>query len=251
MDRVVHSDFATPARPAAQPSSSQEPAEGRVALVSGGNRGLGLQIVRMLAQQGMRVVLASRSVERGRVAVETLGDIADRVAVRQLDITDPASVSRLAAWLNQWLGRCDVLINNAAVLLDDDADTAADADLQVVQRTLETNLLGTWRLTQAVVPLMRACAYGRIVNISSDLSSLTSMRSGLPAYRISKTAVNSLTRILAVELADNGILVNACCPKPVDREPLFVSADMAAWLATLPRNGPTGGLYQGRSRIEW
>ena len=183
----------------------------QVAVVSGGNRGLGLEVVRTLAERGMRVVLGSRSVEHGRDALELLGGLADRVAVRQLDITSETSVAHLAGWLHQRLGRCDVLVNNAAVLLDDDRDSAT-ADLDMVRRTLETNLFGTWRLTQAIVPLMRAGRYGRIVNVTSGLASLTAMRRGYPAYRVSKVAVNALTRMLADELAADGILVNACCP---------------------------------------
>jgi NAD(P)-dependent dehydrogenase (short-subunit alcohol dehydrogenase family) len=235
-----------------------EPAEGRVALVSGANRGLGLQIVWMLAKRGMRVVLASRSVDSGRVAVELLGDLASRVAVRQLDITDPASVERLVSWLGQRLGRCDVLINNAAVLIDDDRGSST-VDLSVVRRTLEIDLLGTWQLTQAIVPLMRARRYGRIVNVSSGLASIATMRRNLPAYRVSKCAVNALTRMLADELADDGILVNACCPgralvevtDPADASRSSASADTPVWLATLPDDGPTGGFYRGRALISW
>jgi NAD(P)-dependent dehydrogenase (short-subunit alcohol dehydrogenase family) len=239
--------------------SGDRTAEERVALVSGGNRGLGLQIVRELAGQGIRVVLGSRSVERGRRAIELLGDLADLVAVRQLDVTDAASVAHLASWLGRRLGRCDVLVNNAAVLLEDDRDTAATIDLGLVRRTLETNVLGTWRLAQAVVPLMRAGRYGRIVNVSSDLASIAGIRCGLPAYRISKVAVNALTRMLSDEFAGHGILVNACCPGPAridgrgDRGTvrLSVSADTAVWLATLPDDGPTGGFYRGRAQLDW
>lgn len=228
----------------------------RVALVTGGNRGLGLEIVRMLAARGLRVVMASRSVQRGRFAVQMLGDLADRVAVRDLDITDPASVERLASWLDQRLGRCDVLVNNAAVLIDDDRDSAAAIDLDLVRSSLDTNLIGTWRLTQAIVPLMRARRYGRIVNVTSGLASLASMQQGLPAYRVSKHAVNALTRMLADELAADGILVNACCPGPArlefpDAVRLSVSADTPVWLATLPDGGPTGGFYRGRAPLEW
>lgn len=111
-----------------------EPAAGRVAVVSGGNRGLGLETVRRLAELGMRVVLGSRSVERGRLALDLLGELADQVAVRQLDITSAASVDALADWLHQRLGRCDVLVNNGAVLCDGDAD-AATVDLDAVRAT--------------------------------------------------------------------------------------------------------------------
>jgi NAD(P)-dependent dehydrogenase (short-subunit alcohol dehydrogenase family) len=234
------------------------PTPARVAVVSGGNRGLGLQVVRRLADLGMQVALGARSTVRGQAAVGLLGDLADRVAVRQLDITDEASVARLATWLDRRLGRCDVLVNNAAVLLDDDND-GADVDLRVVQRTLETNLLGTWRLTQAVVPLMRAHRYGRIVNVSSGLASLATMRRGLPAYRISKAAVNALTRVLADELRADGILVNACCPDPTGIDPgdrpeiglPAAAADTPVWLATLPEGGPTGGFFRGRTPLDW
>ncbi len=230
-----------------------------MALVAGGNRGLGLEIVRMLADRGMRVVLASRSVERGRAALDMLGHLADAVVARELDVTDPDSVARLASWLDRRLGRCDVLVNNAAVLIDDDTDSASTIDLGVVRYTLETNLLGAWRLTQAIAPLMRARRYGRIVNISSDLASLASMRQDLPAYRVSKCAVNALTRVFAHELAEDGVLVNACCPGPAQigfaESPaaarLSLSADTPVWLATLADDGPTGGLYRGRVPLDW
>jgi NAD(P)-dependent dehydrogenase (short-subunit alcohol dehydrogenase family) len=230
----------------------------RVAVVTGGSSGLGLDLVRALAQRGMRVVLATRSLDRGRAALDLLGDLADRVAARQLDVTDPGSVARLADWLDRQLGRCDVLMNNAAVLLDDER-LSPDVDLDVVQQTLATNLLGTWRLVQAVAPLMRRNHYGRIVNISSGLGSLGSMGPGLPAYRVSQTAINALTRVLAADLAADGVLVNACCPGPpevsVAARPELVEytlrSDTAVWLATLPDGGPTGGIFRDGRAIAW
>src|SRR5207244_6220499 len=120
---------------------------------------------------------------------------------------------------------CDVLVNNCAVLFDDDGDTAARVDPDVVSRTLQTNLIGTWRLTQAIVPLMRERRYGRIVNISSGLGSLTSMRQGLPAYRVSKTAVNELNRVIADVLDDGGIMVYDCSPDPT-RVVMCVGSDL-------------------------
>jgi NAD(P)-dependent dehydrogenase (short-subunit alcohol dehydrogenase family) len=225
----------------------------RVALVSGANRGLGLELVRRLAELDMRVVLTCRSVEQGRVAIERLGDLADLVAVRQLDIGDTASVAGLLAWLDRRLGRCDVLVNNASVLLDDDRD-AASVKLERVRRTLETNLVGMWGLVQSIAPLMRRGRYGRIVNISCGLAT---MPSGASAYRVSKSAVNALTRVLADELAADGILVNACCPivnvgtpNGVGVAALSMSAETPVWLATLPDDGPTGGFWRSRSPID-
>jgi NAD(P)-dependent dehydrogenase (short-subunit alcohol dehydrogenase family) len=239
------------------PFAARGTAADRVALVSGGNRGLGLEVVRLLAGLGMRVVLGSRSVEHGRAALERLGPGADRVAVRQLDVADAVSVARVVAWLGRRLGRCDVLMNNAGVLVDDDQD-AARIDLDVVRHTLETNLFGTWRLSQAVAPLMRRRRYGRIVNVSSGLASLETMRRGLPAYRVSKCSVNALTRVLADELRDDGILVNACCPGLAQADPpggdyglASASADTPVWLATLADDGPTGGFWRDRRPIPW
>ena len=103
---------------------------------------------------------------------------------------------------------------------------------------------------------MRACGYGRIVNVSSGLAGLAGMGQGLPGYRVSKHAVNALTRMLADELADDGILVNSCCPGPArlefpDAIRLGWSAETPVWLATLPDNGPTGGFYRGREPLPW
>ena len=227
-------------------------------VVTDGNRGLGLATVRALAERGMRVVMATRSLERGWAALDLLSDLSDRVAARQLDTTDEDSVVRLASWLDRRLGRCDALINHAAVLIDDER-WSRGVDLDIVRQTLEANLLGTWRVVQAIAPLMCRNRYGRIVNISSELGSLNSMAPGLPAYRISQSAINALTRMLAAELADDGILVNACCPGPPQVDIVgsrnaveFTSSmDTAVWLATLPDDGPTGGFFRDRRAINW
>jgi len=225
----------------------------RVAVVTGGNRGLGLELVRRLAELGMRVVLACRVAEHGRAAIERLGGLADRVAVRQLDVSDADSIAWLVTWLDRRLGRCDVLVNNASVLLDDDV-AAASVDLELVRRTLETNLFGMWQLVQAVTPLMRAGGYGRIVNISCGLAFIPR---GASAYRVSKSAVNALTRVFADELAGDGILLNACCPVVSVDQPdgrgladPSMSADTPVWLATLPDDGPTGDFWRSRSPID-
>nr|WP_197946062.1 SDR family NAD(P)-dependent oxidoreductase [Phytohabitans suffuscus] len=167
---------------------------------------------------------------------------ADRSGIGLVAVGEPGMATadvRLGSWLDRRLRRCDVLVNNAAALFEDDGDVPADVDLNLVRRTLETNLFGTWHLTQTIAPLMRARRYGRIVNISSGLASLTSMERELPAYRVSKCAVNALTRMVADELAGEGILVNACClgPAPVasgnagDTIQMSTTTDTAKWLA--------------------
>jgi NAD(P)-dependent dehydrogenase (short-subunit alcohol dehydrogenase family) len=248
----------SPCDPGAPQGLGSAAIEDRVAVVTGGNRGLGLALVRALAQRRTRVVMATRSLDRGWAALDLLGDLADRVAVRQLDVTDQSSVTRLTSWVESQLGRCDVLVNNAAVLIDDERGSL-DVDLNIVRRTLETNLLGTWRITQAVAPLMRRHHYGRIVNISSSLGRLSSMGIGLPAYRVSQTSISALTRMLACDLAGDGILVNVCCPGLPDVSiggacsavEFTPSADTAMWLTTLPDDGPTGLFFRDGEVIEW
>ena len=228
---------------------------GRVALVSGGNRGIGLEVCRRLAEEGLTVVLGSRDEERGQEAAEALPG---EVAVRQLDVADAGSVERLAASIEQDFGRLDVLVNNAAVS-NDDGQSGAEADLDRVREALESNLFGAWRLCEAAIPHMRRERYGRIVNVSTGLAALEDMGGGSPGYRISKTSLNALTRILASELRGSGILVNAVNPGWVQTDmggqnanrTVEEGADGVVWAATLPNNGPTGGFFRDRRHVAW
>jgi NAD(P)-dependent dehydrogenase (short-subunit alcohol dehydrogenase family) len=230
-------------------------AEERVALVSGGNRGIGLEICRQLAERGYTVVLGSRDEERGREAAEKLGG---DVHARQLDVCDDESVDRLATQIEEEFGRLDVLVNNAGIS-NDDGQSGVEADLDRVRASLEANLLGAWRLSEAAIPLMRRNNYGRIVNISSGLGALEDMGGGTPGYRVSKTALNALTRILSSELRGTGILVNSICPGWVQTDmggsnasrSVEEGADTPVWAATLPNNGPTGGFFRNRRPIAW
>jgi NAD(P)-dependent dehydrogenase (short-subunit alcohol dehydrogenase family) len=228
---------------------------GRVALVSGGNRGIGLEIVRQLAGRGITVILGSREEESGRAAAEGLsGD----VVVSQLDVTDEGSVARLAASVEGEFGRLDILVNNAGIS-NDDGQRGMNADLDRVREALEANLFGAWRLCEMAIPLMQRHGYGRIVNVSSGMGALEDMGGGSPGYRVSKTALNALTRILASELRGSGILVNCVCPgwvqtdmgSPRAPRPVEEGADTPVWAATLPKGGPTGGFYRDRRPIPW
>jgi NAD(P)-dependent dehydrogenase (short-subunit alcohol dehydrogenase family) len=228
---------------------------GRVALVSGGNRGIGLEVCRQLAEAGLTVVLGSRDEERGRQAAEGLPG---GVAVRQLDVADAASVERLAASIESDFGRLDVVVNNAAIS-NDDGQSGAEADLDRVKEALEANLFGAWRLCEVAIPYMRREGYGRIVNVSTGLAALEDMGGGSPGYRISKTSLNALTRILASELRGSGILVNAVNPGWVQTDmggsnanrTVEEGADGVVWAATLPNNGPTGGFFRDRRHVAW
>ncbi len=227
----------------------------RVALVSGGNRGLGLEVCRQLAGRGLTVIMGSRDEERGRSAAEGLPG---NVVVRRLDVADEKSIDRLASSVESELGRLDVLVNNAAIS-NDEGQRGVDADLGRVREALEANLFGAWRLCEVAIPLMRRGGYGRIVNVSTGLAALEDMRGGSPGYRISKTSLNALTRILASELRGTGILVNAVDPGWVQTDmggsraprPVEEGAENIVWAATLPNNGPTGGFFRDRRPVPW
>jgi NAD(P)-dependent dehydrogenase (short-subunit alcohol dehydrogenase family) len=212
-------------------------------------------VVRQLAERGLTVVMGSRDEGSGKAAAEGLSG---EVLVRQLDVSDESSVARIGTFLQDELGRFDVLVNNAAIS-NDDGQRAVDADLGRVREALEANFLGAWRLCEVAVPLMRQNAYGRIVNVSSALGALETMGGGSPGYRVSKTALNALTRILASELRGSGILVNSVCPGWVQTDmggqgasrPVEEGADPLVWAATLPNNGPTGGFFRDGRQMPW
>jgi NAD(P)-dependent dehydrogenase (short-subunit alcohol dehydrogenase family) len=226
-----------------------------IALVTGANRGLGLEVVRQLAQRGFTTVLGSRDLEKGRAAAEELGGL--EVDPRRLDVADAGSVRELASGLQDDYGRLDVLVNNAGILYDT-WESGLEADLDVVHQALETNLFGAWRTAQACLPLLRRSQHGRIVNVSSGSGSITGMGAGAPAYSVSKAALNALTRILAAELRRDGILVNAVCPGWVATDmggpggrPVEQGAGSIMWAVLLPDDGPTGGFFRDGRQLDW
>lgn len=231
----------------------------RVAVVTGGNKGIGLEICRQLAAQGLRVVLTSRDEKKGHAAAKALSKTGGEIGFHPLDVTDPAQIARLAEWVERELGGADVLVNNAGILIDGRSASVLAVDPEVFHETLETNFFGPLRLAQALVPGMVKRRYGRVVNLSSGLAQLGEMGDGTPSYRTSKAALNTLTRMLAAATRDQGVLVNSMCPGWVRTDmggtnasrSVEQGADTAAWLATLPEDGPTGGFFRDRKPIAW
>jgi NAD(P)-dependent dehydrogenase (short-subunit alcohol dehydrogenase family) len=228
-----------------------------VAVVTGANRGIGREVARQLATHGYLVVLGSRDDERGQTAAEELGGDDAGIVARQLDVADDASVRAAGDWVRDAYGRCDALVNNAAIEYDTDA-RATTADLDRIRRAMDTNLYGAWRTALAFLPLLRHSPHRRLVNISSGGGSISSMGAGTPAYSVSKAALNALTRILAAELRADGVLVNAVCPGWVASDmggaggrQVAEGAASVTWAVLLGDDGPTGGFFRDGRPVAW
>jgi len=222
------------------------------ALVTGANRGIGLEVSRQLAQAGMRVLLGARDRAKGEAAAQALAGEGLGVEAVVLDVTDPAGVEALGSRLTA----VDVLVNNAGIDYDTD-QTALSSDLNRVRTIFETNVFGAWMIAQAVGPGMRSRGWGRIVNVSSGAGSLSTMGRDPPGYSASKAALNALTRLLAAELAGSGVLVNSVCPGWVATDmggggrPVRDGAAGVVWAATLADDGPTGGFFRDGRPLAW
>jgi NAD(P)-dependent dehydrogenase (short-subunit alcohol dehydrogenase family) len=223
-----------------------------IALVTGANRGIGRETARQLAAKGYSVILGARDEAKAKAAAEDLAGEGGDVRALVLDVSDPASIDRAATDLANDPGELDVLVNNAGIGSDFGV-AGADPDFDAIQRALDTNFFGAYRLTIALLPLLRKSSSPRIVSVSSGMGGVAEMGGWSPGYRVSKASLNAMTRILSTELKDEGFLVNSACPG-------FVATDMGGqfgakksvedgasgvvWLATLPDDGPTGGFFR-------
>lgn len=247
--------------------SMSEDATGRIALVTGANKGIGLEIARGLGRLGAIVLVGARRADAGEAAAAELRGEGIDARFVQIDITDADSIFAAAERIERDHGRLDILINNAAVSLNKGVPPSA-ADIGLLRETFETNVFGVIAVTQKMLPLLRAAPAARIVNMSSGLGSLAlTLKLGptapfvfnrLMAYNISKTAVNAVTVQFAVELAETDIKVNAAGPKLSatalsggQGSPPAEAAGIAIRLALIGPDGPTGGLYGDDGQIPW
>ncbi len=241
--------------------------DGKVALMTGASRGIGHDVARQLAEQGATVLISARDPQRAMAAAKELTDAGDvRALSVGLDVGDDASVASAAEAINGDPGRLDIMVNNAAAYVDW-TEMASAADLAAARAVVDTNLFGPWRVSQALLPLLRESRHPRIVNVSSGAGSHGDQQFGLTrrggaaaSYGISKAAQNGLTSTLAAELSDTRILINAVCPgltatwpgaEDMGARPIADGAASVVWAATLPDDGPSGGLFRDGEPLPW
>ena len=230
----------------------------KIAIVTGSNRGIGLQIVKDLLQKGLDVIMTARNEAKGKAVFEELRRNNANLHFHILDMANEESIMAFAGYVDKEFGRVDVLVNNAGIFIDQ-KHGGLDVPMDIVIQTLMTNSLGPLKISQLLIPLMKKNNYGRIVNISSGLGSLHEMGPGYPAYRISKTALNAVTRILAAEVMEFDILINSMCPGWVKTDmggsgaarTVEQGAETALWLAALEKGGPTGKFFRDQKELKW
>ena len=243
-------------------------ADDTLVLITGAGRpsGIGYALARLLAGKGMRVILTARDLSAAQARAGELVALGHDVTALTLDVADPGSVAALHAELARRFGRLDILVNNAAGMAPY-GELAATADLAIAHQVVEATLFGAWRLTQAMLPLLRASAHARIVNVSSGAGSHGDSAFGLDtdnsmgtSYAVAKAALNALTVKFAREERAHGILVNAVCPgftatfeggAQMGARPVADGAASVAWAALLPDDGPTGGFFRDGQPLPW
>jgi NAD(P)-dependent dehydrogenase (short-subunit alcohol dehydrogenase family) len=229
-----------------------------VIVVTGANRGIGFEIVRQLSRRGARVVLTARKPESGQAALARLKTESLVASFQPLDVLSQDSIANLADFISSQYGTLDVLINNAGIIPESDAEVLR-VDLSAVRAALETNTLPPLRLVQALLAPLRKSKAGRIINVSSGMGALSDMGSDHAAYRMSKTALNAVTGMLASALAGENISVNSVCPGwvrtdmggPNAERDVAQGADTPAWLALDAPKTLTGKFIRDRKVIPW
>ena len=256
---------------------------GRVAVVTGSDRGIGFEVGRRLGEMGYQVVLTSPNRIKGEAAAKKLCRQGMKVTYHLLDVTNERQIHALRTFVFRHLGRVDVLVNNAGVLLDEgrsklegimarrlkklpkkvdvgEGPSVLAVALDIVRVTLEINTLGPLRMCQTFVPPMVNSGYGRVVNVSSSRGQVNGMTDGgAPAYQMSKASLNTVTLMVADAVRGGNVLVNSVCPGwtrtnlggPEAPRSVEKAAETILWLATLPDAGPTGGFFMDKKNIDW
>lgn len=244
---------------------TSKPVEGKIALITGANKGIGLEIARQLGTQGITVLLGVRDEKRGREAAERLQAEHIDAHVVQLDVTNQNTIDTAASYIDSEFGKLDILVNNAGIAID--SVPPSQLDIEDLRRTYDTNVFGVFAVTKAMLPLLRKSDAGRIVNMSSGLGSLAQnsdpnyeyAQIKILAYNSSKTALNAMTIQFAHELKDTPIKVNSADPGYVATDindhrgtrTVQQGATAAVRLATLPADGPTGGYFDENGIVPW
>ncbi|MBD1380890.1 SDR family oxidoreductase [Metabacillus arenae] len=230
----------------------------KVALVTGGNRGIGYELVKQLALKGFKVILGSRDPEKGHKAIQQLRESNLDVSFVSIEVDNQESIRQAADTINENFGKLEVLINNAGVYLDENKKLVA-MNPSILEKTMATNFFGVFHVIRSFIPLMEKQGYGRIINVSSEYGAISELsHPGVGAYKLSKFALNGLTRLLAAEFHGD-IKINAV-------DPGWVSSDMGGpsaprtpkqaaesilWLATIGPEGPNGGFFNDGKPIDW
>ncbi len=241
-------------------------AESKIAVVTGGNRGIGFEVCHQLTKLGFLVILTARDAIKGLAAAKEIAKSTGiYVDFFKVDVTLQADIDGLKKHLISKYGRADVLINNAGILPDNpnpgifSHPSIFETSIDVIDSAIRTNVYGSILMCQAVVPLMKSNNYGRIVNVSSTMGQLSTIDGGTPGYRISKVALNAVTRVVAGDLEGTNVLCNSVSPGWVRTAMGGAEANRSAEegakeivsFATLPDGGPNGGFFRDGVQIEW
>lgn len=234
----------------------------KIALVTGASQGLGLETARQLLLKGFQVVITGRDADRLQEAAKSLPR---EVTTCLLDVTDEKAAAAVAHAVTEQFGRLDVLVNNAGAFFEPTSQAAmtttkiATTSIAAFESSFRNNTLGAVIVTSALLPLLRLSATARVVNVSTSMASLANMTQGWPAYRVSKTALNAVTRIFADEMKDSTFKINSVSPGwvrtamggPSALRSIEEGAEIIVWAATLPENGPTGGFFESGEQVPW
>jgi NAD(P)-dependent dehydrogenase (short-subunit alcohol dehydrogenase family) len=226
-------------------------------LVTGGNRGIGKEICRQLTEQGHLVFLGSRKLDQAKLAVEEIRKSTGSKTIYplKLDVNNSRDIKKAIAIIHNTSGVLDVLINNAGILPN--SDDIEELEIKDLEQTMATNFYGPLMLTKAAIPLLKQSKNARIINVSSGMGSLYELASGYAAYRLSKTAINGLTNVLAADLAKYGIESYAVCPGWVKTDmggagaPRPVSEGAHSIICMLEGQYQSGRFYRDGKMIHW